>query len=223
MECKNLIGDIEITNKGEFIRSTSYGGRNKLECIYFPITQNKRHLELLREIKLDGKGILESLTINSNFDDVYRSFVVLANPKTILKDRYATRDVKSQVIRADQLIDTIRRINDEPRIGKTSLSWNMTVELAESFLQYHYEPDIEDAIQQRFEEIVSESAKFKDELPMPSSEPVESILRTGVPSCPVCGSPMILRTAKRGKRAGNQFYGCSNYPHCRGIVNLSDV
>ena len=31
LECKNLIGDIEITNKGEFIRSTSYGGRNKRE------------------------------------------------------------------------------------------------------------------------------------------------------------------------------------------------
>jgi hypothetical protein len=40
--------------------------------------------------------------------------------------------------------------------------------------------------------------------------------------CPRCGAPMVLRTAKRGARAGKQFFGCSNYPHCRGIVNLGE-
>lgn len=37
------------------------------------------------------------------------------------------------------------------------------------------------------------------------------------PVCPKCGSPMILRTAKSGAHKGNQFWGCSNYPDCRGI------
>lgn len=32
--------------------------------------------------------------------------------------------------------------------------------------------------------------------------------------CPVCGSQMILRLAKRGANAGTQFWGCSNYPKC---------
>lgn len=40
------------------------------------------------------------------------------------------------------------------------------------------------------------------------------------PACPVCGSAMVLRTAKRGQNAGNVFYGCRRYPGCRGIVNL---
>jgi len=39
------------------------------------------------------------------------------------------------------------------------------------------------------------------------------------PSCPRCNSPMILRTAKKGANAGNQFWGCSRYPECKGIVN----
>ena len=38
-----------------------------------------------------------------------------------------------------------------------------------------------------------------------------------IPTCPKCGSAMVLRTARRGDRAGQQFYGCVNYPKCRGI------
>jgi len=37
-----------------------------------------------------------------------------------------------------------------------------------------------------------------------------------VPACPLCGSPMVLRTAKQGKRAGQQFWSCSRFPECRG-------
>jgi hypothetical protein len=38
------------------------------------------------------------------------------------------------------------------------------------------------------------------------------------PRCPKCDSEMILRTAKSGANAGNQFWGCSQYPNCRGMV-----
>ncbi len=39
------------------------------------------------------------------------------------------------------------------------------------------------------------------------------------PSCPRCGSPMVRRTARRGRNAGNQFWGCSRYPACKGTRN----
>jgi restriction system protein len=32
------------------------------------------------------------------------------------------------------------------------------------------------------------------------------------PICPRCGSNMILRTAKKGRNAGSQFWGRTNYP-----------
>ena len=35
------------------------------------------------------------------------------------------------------------------------------------------------------------------------------------PICPKCGSKMILRTAKKGKSAGSQFWGCRNFPSCK--------
>ena len=38
------------------------------------------------------------------------------------------------------------------------------------------------------------------------------------PTCPKCGSEMLLRTAKKGNNEGQQFWGCSNFPRCRTMV-----
>ena len=40
------------------------------------------------------------------------------------------------------------------------------------------------------------------------------------PNCPLCGKPMALRTARKGQRAGSQFWGCSGYPKCKGTRPL---
>lgn len=36
------------------------------------------------------------------------------------------------------------------------------------------------------------------------------------PSCPLCASQMVMRGAKRGANAGKSFWGCSQYPRCKG-------
>ncbi|WP_232203922.1 topoisomerase DNA-binding C4 zinc finger domain-containing protein [Chlorobaculum parvum] len=41
-----------------------------------------------------------------------------------------------------------------------------------------------------------------------------------IPSCPKCGRPMALRTAKTGKNAGKQFWGCTGYPDCKEVVRV---
>jgi restriction system protein len=38
------------------------------------------------------------------------------------------------------------------------------------------------------------------------------------PECPLCGSGMVKRTAKKGANAGNEFWGCSKFPSCRGSL-----
>lgn len=38
--------------------------------------------------------------------------------------------------------------------------------------------------------------------------------------CPKCGSKLVLRTAKKGKYAGNEFLGCSAFPKCRFTRNI---
>jgi len=39
-----------------------------------------------------------------------------------------------------------------------------------------------------------------------------------IPRCPRCGKAMVLRTAKAGKGAGKQFWGCCGYPECKGTA-----
>ena len=36
------------------------------------------------------------------------------------------------------------------------------------------------------------------------------------PACPACGRAMALRTARKGPHAGEQFWGCTGYPECKG-------
>jgi hypothetical protein len=40
------------------------------------------------------------------------------------------------------------------------------------------------------------------------------------PRCPTCGAPMVIRVARRGGSQGKRFYGCSNFPTCRGTRSL---
>lgn len=37
--------------------------------------------------------------------------------------------------------------------------------------------------------------------------------------CPKCSSEMTLRIVKSGEKAGSKFWGCTQFPRCRGIRN----
>ena len=41
------------------------------------------------------------------------------------------------------------------------------------------------------------------------------------PICPRCGIKMVLRMSRKGPGAGSEFWGCSNYPSCKAIKNLT--
>ena len=51
--------------------------------------------------------------------------------------------------------------------------------------------------------------------PPPSTEP------KSIPSCPQCGAAMIQREATRGEFIGKHFWGCQQYPRCKGIVPIT--
>jgi four helix bundle suffix protein len=53
------------------------------------------------------------------------------------------------------------------------------------------------------------------------SESTDRLKKT-LPSCPLCGKPMVVRTARKGERAGTQFLGCSGYPGCRSSLPLDN-
>ncbi len=61
---------------------------------------------------------------------------------------------------------------------------------------------------------IAERQRQKD-LASTSGQPIPRL-----PACPLCGKLMALRTARQGKRAGSQFWGCTAYPACRGTRPL---
>jgi len=65
------------------------------------------------------------------------------------------------------------------------------------------------------EQLAAARLAYRAKKRLDQSDPTDQI-----PNCPQCGRPMVLRTAKSGKSAGNSFWGCSDYPNCKGVVKL---
>lgn len=136
IECKNLIGNIEIDSQGNFIRTYNFNGRYIKEGIYSPITQNQRHLDILKRLGKENKSnIVTKVLFEKYFDKNYKSIVVLANPKTYLNYKYAKKEVKDKVIRADQLIDYIKRTNEKS--DSASFDDDNLKKQAEKILSWH--------------------------------------------------------------------------------------
>lgn len=135
LECKNLFGNIEVNSKGDFIRTIEFNGKRKKEGIYSPITQNQRHMDVLRRIRGDSKSnIISKGLFDLTFDANYKSVVVLANPKTVINMRYAKKEVKESIIHHDQLVNYIKSFNDDKKLD--SISDRRMYEIAEDYLNY---------------------------------------------------------------------------------------
>lgn len=55
-------------------------------------------------------------------------------------------------------------------------------------------------------------------------EHVQNLKRRSDPTaerqCPKCGGSLMIRTVKTGPKAGQQFWGCSEFPRCRFMQSL---
>ena len=56
--------------------------------------------------------------------------------------------------------------------------------------------------------------------PSPATQQNSQTRSGSIVFCPRCGSKMIQRFARRGRNAGNPFWGCSRYPTCKGTLNI---
>lgn len=210
IECKNMIGNVEINAKGNFIRTYEFKGKRIKEGIYSPITQNERHMAIIKEKRSESKGRLMSMITRSNFESVYKPLVVLANPKTLVYDRYAPKEVKNKVIRADQLTATIRKMQSESK----NYSWSRKdmLEFAEEILQYNREEHKDyirkyEVLMADMDKTVKDSASATENIPQAMNKKEET--------CPQCQGKLVVRNGKFGK-----FIGCSNYPKCRYTKNI---
>lgn len=169
IECKNLVGDIEIDNTGAFIRSYEFAGKRIKEGIYSPITQNQRHLQVMKEVRLSERmNFITRALVEKGFEEGYKPIVVLANPKTCLNAKYAKKELKDKVIRADQLIAYIKKINEASAVNTPDLKADDMLTLAQFFLSKN-KPNHSDYAK-KYEEMLAEVEARREENIMVDSE-----------------------------------------------------
>lgn len=162
IECKNLIGNIEVNNRGEFTRTYELLGKKIKEGIYSPITQNQRHLNVIKATGLKSRtNIIAKTIFEKSFDENYKSLVVLANPKTVLNVKYATKDVKEKIVRADQLIAKIKEL--DAKVQDVELSQKNMEEIANSLLEKNMEERSDYA--KKYEELLAKMESNVEPVP----------------------------------------------------------
>ena len=68
--------------------------------------------------------------------------------------------------------------------------------------------------------IQSARAEQPAQVPRNASAPACELRAERAPTCPKCSAAMVKREAKRGANVGQQFWGCTNYPGCRGTIPI---
>ena len=142
VECKNLFGNLEVNSRGEFIRELDFNGKRKKEGIYSPVTQNVRHMEMIKALRLGNKrNPLMRVALDKSFGELHKSVIVLANPKTVINLKQAPKEIKDQIIRSDQLIAHIKKLLRENK--DLASSEKDMYEMADFFVGLHKENPVD--------------------------------------------------------------------------------
>lgn len=114
LECKNLVGNITVDEKGAFIREYQIGNRIIKKGMYSPLRQVEAQRDVYKKIWLESKDEptwvrgIRKITTDHFFKESHRVLVVVANHETILDTKNAPQEIKSKVLRADELVRQIQ-------------------------------------------------------------------------------------------------------------------
>ena len=142
IECKNLIGNITVTDKGDFIREFTLNGRIK-KGMYSPLRQVEAQREVIRKIWESNTSSFIKFFASKNFEYYRRVLVVAANQDTILNTNKAPKEFKYKILRADSLVrkieyDLNHRDNDDHLKSKKGME-----EIAQSYLDLSSKEEID--------------------------------------------------------------------------------
>lgn len=142
VECKNLVGNITVTEKGDFIREFTINGKKIKKGMYSPLRQVEAQREVIRKIWENNSSAIKKFFASKNFDYYRRVLVVAANQDTILNTNKAPKEMKYKILRADALVrqieyDLDHRGNDEYLKSKKGME-----EMAQSYIDLSTKEEI---------------------------------------------------------------------------------
>lgn len=222
-ESKNYSGWIFGDEKQKmWTQSLSVGdGKTQKNKFLNPIMQNELHIKYLKEQLI-------------SFSDVpIYSFIV-----------FSERCQLKNISLYDKEITVIKRNDVLSCINKLALEKNL---LSDEKIKDIYEKlevftNVSEEVKQRHIDNLKKDVKKIESEENPTEcdikkqlfeEAAQSILKDEFANvfkleakekiCPRCGRNMVLRTATRGNRKGQTFWGCSTYPKCKYIENITEL
>ena len=166
---------------------------------------NRQHKAYLKDKHTNSNKLSNN---HSDSDSISKPAPILestSEPKKVLKSREVNRwSGQTEVESSDLLID--------------SLDTQQTITPHTSMLH-----DTADKLFLTPFEILDVESKSEPEVnkleTLEATDQTANSIQT--PTCPRCNAEMVKRIAKKGQQQGQTFFGCSQFPKCRGVVNAS--
>ena len=198
LESKNYSGWIFGTETQQYWTQTlsSGKGRSQKNRFFNPILQNKGHLKWLQAFLAD-----QSLP--------FYSFIVFSE-HCELKNITLTSG-KHFVVKGNNLLSAIQQ--NASKTGRKLTSSQIDL----LFKKLYPLTQIDDARKMMHIRNIQQKTQNNASKVTPTT-PTANVEKT---VCPRCGGKLVMRTVTRGSRQGQRFWGCSNYPECKYIDNLS--
>ncbi|MBR6693583.1 MAG: NERD domain-containing protein [Clostridia bacterium] len=183
------------------------GGGSQKHTFYNPIMQNRTHIKYLKSI-LGNQVPLWSIIVFSDRCNL-KSVEITSNDVRVINQHYVA-SVVSEIYNKlpTNLLSEVDVINIYNKLYPYT-QIDVFAEIQHIMNIYDKQNLNSDAYAMR-----KKTAKPTETTRLPN-ENVTAL------KCPKCNGKLVLRTAKKGKNVGNQFYGCSNYPKCKFIQNLA--
>ena len=193
-ESKNYSGWIfGSEHQKNWTQTLTSGRKSHKEHFLNPIMQNKLHIKYLE------KQIGEDVPFHS---------IIVFSERCTLK-RIDVENPNIFVIKRDDVNRTVSSINHRTGI----LISQSTVD--EIYAQLYPFTQVTDEVKEKH---IVDIKNAHTEQTIAQSDKRDELENNYV--CPRCCGKLVLRTAERGTHAGNQFYGCTNFPKCRYIKKL---
>lgn len=225
IESKNYSGWIFGSEDQGYWTATLRGQKNRF---YNPIKQNKTHIKWLKNY-LNCDMTTFSLIVFSDRCELKKLTVKSPDVRVIHRERLFAniREIWSQypdIISDKQVNDIYEELKPLTNVDIT-VRQNHIADIKRKYDKPVYAPTKQPAVPPAYssEDIPAPDMTVRsvdDILAAASEENQKTPDKPQDPICPRCGSALVLRQAKKGKNAGNSFYGCSAFPKCRYVKNV---
>ena len=212
LESKNFNYGVSISDEGDF----SYFYNNRPFSIPSPIAQNERHIKLLDRFLTDNDLLPKRLGITLR--PKYRNIILVSPNSRLTKPKKGLYDCSS-VMKGDKFLERFKKdlTADNPIEGVIGISKVISQDNLKLFsekLALLHKPI---TINYKAKFGLNEDVAEKD---VSSVKEPKAEYDVDAPECPRCKKTMVKRAAKKGKNIGNEFWGCSDFPKCKGVVKI---